>query len=173
MAESFVLFTKYNNTDSDYISTFLYNENVFLHQNYDIFAPSLKDLVIPNLWLVLLCRYKIRFLLVAGRTQKIIRVSTKTWIWQLQAVSFVSIEKFSGDCYLFWIGKNIGCIRCEENYTLMCELPDLMWSCAANCPMSRSRFLTWLHNSCPLLQLLVWSKVPRGTCKIEFPEDFK
>jgi len=36
---------------------------------------------------------KIRFLLVAGRTQEIIRVNTKSCIWLLQAITFVSIEK--------------------------------------------------------------------------------
>jgi len=104
MAES-VLFTKYDNTvffNSDYISTFLYHENISLHQNYYIFVLALKDLVTEAMvGSSMQVQNKIRFLLVAGRTQEIIRVNTKSCIWLLQAITFVRSEKFSGHCYLF------------------------------------------------------------------------
>jgi len=104
MAES-VLFTKYENTvffNSDYISTFLYHENISLHQNYYIFVLALKDLVTEAMvGSSMQVQNKIRFLLVAGRTQEIIRVNTKSCIWLLQAITFVRSEKLSGHCYLF------------------------------------------------------------------------
>ena len=62
---------------------------------------------------------KIRFLLVAGRTQEIIRVNTKSCIWLLQAITFV-VKSCQDIVISFELGRVLGgCIRCEENYTLM------------------------------------------------------
>ena len=50
---------------------------------------------------------KIRFLLVAGRTQEIIRVNTKSCIWLLQAITFV-VKSCQDIVISFELGRVLG-----------------------------------------------------------------